>query len=119
MNRFLRSDEDSLIVLPPESGAGAALEILSGRTMMVFEFPAIESAERQKNVQMDVRCFDALLLVAADALFGEKQRLLIPENHRDYPALLRALSEYAPALNLNAESEFRLEQCEHGGHHRA
>ena len=116
MKRFFLSDEDSLIVLPPENGAGAALEILSGRTMMVFEFAAIESVERQKNVRMDVRSFDALLLVAADALFGEKQRLLIPENHRDYPALLQALKAYAPMLPLDAESEFQLEHCEHGEH---
>ncbi len=119
MKRFFLSDEDSLVILPPENGEGATLEILSGSTMMFFEFSAIESAECQKNVHMDVRSFDALLLVASDAMFGEKQRLLIPESHRDYPALLQALKTYAPALDLNVESEFRLEQCEHGGHHHA
>ena len=117
MKRFFVSDEDFLVILPPENGESATLEIISGSTMMFFEFSAIESAGRQKGVHMEVRSFDALLLVAGDALFGEKQRLLIPENHRDYPMLLQALQSYAPALTLSEETEFRLEQCEHGNHH--
>ena len=104
MNRYVLIPEDTLRILPPEDGAGAALEIFCSRLL--------------HHVRVDRELVDALCFTAADRLLEQPQKVLIPTNRPDYAAFLADLRHYAPpTLDFSKEADDIAPSCDHNGHH--
>lgn len=96
MNRYVLIPEDTLRILPPEDGAGAAIEIFCSRTVIYFEIAQLREVCLLHHVRADRELVDALCFTAADRLLEQPQKVLIPTNRPDYAAFLADLRHYAP-----------------------
>ena len=102
MNRYILIPEDTIRVLPPEDGFGAAIEIFCSRTVIYFEIGEIESVCLMNRVRAGGQLTDAFCFTAADRLLE----------------FLRQLRTYAPdTLDFTAEADYIPESCDHNGHH--
>ena len=118
MNRYILIPEDTLRILPPEDGAGAAIEIFCSRTVIYFEVDEIEAVCLLHRVRADRELVDALCFTAADRLLEQPQKVLIPTNRPDYAAFLVDLRHYAPpTLDFSKEADDIAPSCDHNGHH--
>ncbi len=118
MNRYILIPEDTIRVLPPEDGFGAAIEIFCSRTVIYFEIGEIESVCLMHRVRAGGQLIDALCFTAADRLLEQKQMVLVPIDRPDYAEFLRQLRAYAPdTLDFTAEADYIPESCDHNGHH--
>ena len=82
MNRYVLIPEDTLRILPPEDGAGAAIEIFCSRTVIYFEIAQLREVCLLHHVRADRELVDALCFTAADRLLEQPQKVLIPTNRR-------------------------------------
>lgn len=118
MNRYILIPEDTLRVLPPEDGAGAAIEIFCSRTVIYFEISALRSVCLMHGVLSGGKRGDALCFTAADRLLEREQMVLIPTDRVDYACFLAELRKYAPeTLDFSSEAQYIPESCDHNGHH--
>ena len=118
MNRYVLIPEDTLRILPPEDGAGAAIEIFCSRTVIYFEIAQLREVCLLHHVRADRELVDALCFTAADRLLECEQMVLIPTDRTDYMAFLEALRAYAPkSLDFSKEADYIPESCDHNGHH--
>ena len=79
MNRYVLIPEDTLRILPPEDGAGAAIEIFCSRTVIYFEIAQLREVCLLHHVRADRELVDALCFTAADRLLEQPQKVLIPK----------------------------------------
>lgn len=118
MNRYVLIPEDTLRILPPEDGAGAAIEIFCSRTVIYFEIAQLREVCLLHHVRADRELVDALCFTAADRLLKQPQKVLIPTNRPDYAAFLADLRHYAPpTLDFSKEVDDIAPSCDHNGHH--
>lgn len=110
MNRYVLIPEDTLRILPPEDGAGAAIEIFCSRTVIYFEIAQLREVCLLHHVRADRELVDALCFTAADRLLEQPQKVLIPTNRPG----LRGLPRRSPAL-CAANARF----FQRGGRYRA
>ena len=118
MDRYVRIPEDTHRILPPEDGAGAAIEIFCSRTVVYFEIAQLREVCLLHHVRADRELVDALCFTAADRLLEQPQKVLIPTNRPDYAAFLADLRHYAPpTLDFSKEADDIAPSCDHNGHH--
>ena len=118
MNRYILIPEDTLRVLPPEDGAGAAIEIFCSRTVIYFDISQITSVCLMHQVLSGRQLVDALCFTASDRLLGNEQMVLVPVDRPDFEAFLRELRRYAPqTLDFSRQAVYVPESCDHNGHH--
>ena len=116
MNRYVLIPEDTLRILPPEDGAGAAIEIFCSRTVIYFEIAQLREVCLLHHVRADRELVDALCFTAADRLLEQPQKVLIPTNRPDYAAFLADLRHYAPpTLDFSKEADDIAPSCDHNG----
>lgn len=119
MKHYLLLPEDTLSLLPPQEGAGAAVSVFCERTLMIFLCEKIEKIYLLKNVAEDrFHAVDCLAILARDALFAQQQELWIPVTRPDFAAFFAALEKELPALfaSMREETYFR-EACDETGTH--
>ena len=73
MNRYVLIPEDTLRILPPEDGAGAAIEIFCSRTVIYFEIAQLREVCLLHHVRADRELVDALCFTAADRLSSRRR----------------------------------------------
>ena len=74
MNRYVLIPEDTLRILPPEDGAGAAIEIFCSRTVIYFEIAQLREVCLLHHVRADRELVDALCLTAAHRCWSSRRR---------------------------------------------
>ena len=118
MNRYILIPEDTIRVLPPEDGVGAAVEVFCSRTVIFFDISQIQDVCLMHNVLSNRRRVDALCFTAADRLLEREQMVLVPTDRADYAAFLTDFRTYAPeTLDFSKEEDYLPESCDHNGHH--
>ena len=119
MKEYVLLPEDTIEVLPEESGAEAAVSIFCERTMILFPCSEIESLKLLRRVTKDQKHpVDCLCFTAKDALFETRQAVLVPITRQDYAAFCDALKAVRPELfeKLCAEPYIH-ETCDQTGSH--
>ena len=119
MKEYVLLPEDTIEVLPEESGAEAAVCVFCERTMIVFPCSEIESLKLLQRVTKDRRHpVDCLCFTAKDALFETRQAVLVPVTRQDYAAFCDALKAVRPELfeGLLVEAYIH-ETCDQTGSH--
>lgn len=111
MNRYILQPEDSIRLLPPESGEVGMIEVFCERTMIFFPLDTLAPLCLAHGVEGG----DAYRLLARDALLGAQHELYLPVAHSGCAPLLRALSAAAPALLTGEEMDYVKLSCDHRG----
>lgn len=112
MKRYSLAPEDTLRCL------NETIEIFCERSVVYFDVSDISEIRWLHRVSSGFPSGDALCLTAADSLFGQKQLVLIPLEHPDFPALLAQLRQHVPTLLEKAEEgEDAPPRCDQNGHH--
>ena len=115
MNRYILQPEDSVELLPPEDGAGAAIRVFCERTMIFFDVSALESVCVLKNSRVSGGADDFYCFRGPDALLAERHEVLLPVSRPDAAAFWDALRRAVPELDCDAEEPFAPETCDHTG----
>lgn len=119
MKEYVLLPEDTIEVLPEETGAEPAVSVFCERTMIIFPCSDIESLKLLQRVTKDHKHpVDCLCFTAKDALFETRQAVLVPVTRPDYAAFCEALKAVRPELfeGLLVEAYVH-ETCDQTGSH--